>query len=81
VIGARLVFVEATYHSLTLDKWLATQRLTSNTITDALLAMAVAMVLARTASLRFRAHRLEAADSTRQPETVIPAVVAPAVQG
>jgi len=81
VIGARLVFVEATYHSLTLDKWLATQRLTSNTITDALLAMAVAMVLARTASLRFRAHRLEAGDSTRQPETVIPAVVAPAVQG
>jgi hypothetical protein len=43
--------------------------------------MAVAMVLARTASLRFRAHRLDAADSDRQPKTVIPAVVVPAAHG
>jgi hypothetical protein len=81
VIGARLVFVEATYHSHALDKWMATQRLTSDTITDALLAMAVAMVLARTASLRYRARRMDPANAGRSAKPIIPAVVAPAAHG
>jgi hypothetical protein len=79
VIGARLTFVEATYHSQALDKWLTTQHLTSDTITDALLAMAVAMVLARTASLRVRAHRLDAEGPDLQAPMAIPAVTGSAV--
>lgn len=81
VIGARLLFVEATYHSHALDNWLGTQRLTSDTITDALLGMAVAMVLARTASLRIRAHRLGSGDSDVRPTTPIPAMPVPAAHG
>ncbi len=81
VIGARLAFVYATYHSQSLDKWLATQRLTSDTITDALLFMAVAMVLARTASLRVRARRLDAEGPGLRPSTAIPAVTGPAAEG
>lgn len=77
VIGGRLVFVYATYHSVALDKWLATQRLSSDTITDALLFMAIAMVLARTASLRLRAHRLGADDSNLQPMAPIPLMTVP----
>jgi hypothetical protein len=79
VIAARLAFVYATNHSQSLDNWLSTQHLSSDTITDALLGMAVAMVLARTASLRIRAHRLGARDSdvrTTTPIPVVPAVVA-----
>jgi hypothetical protein len=80
VIAARLLFVYATYHSHAVDNWLRTQHLTSATVTDALLGMAVAMVLARTASLRIRAHRLErgASDLEPEPTTPKPAVSVPA---
>ena len=80
VIAARLLFVYATYHSHAVDNWLRTQHLTSATVTDALLGMAVAMVLARTASLRIRAHRLErgASDLEPEPTTPKPAVPVPA---
>jgi hypothetical protein len=81
VIGARLVFVYATYHSQALDNWLGTQHLTSDTITDALLGMAVAMVLARTASLRIHAHRLDGGKSDLGPTTPIPALPVPAAHG
>jgi hypothetical protein len=82
VIGARLVCVYATYHSQALDRWLTTRGLSSDTITDALLFMAVAMVLARTASLRVRAQRLHGADSdVLQPTMPIPAVTIPDAHG
>ena len=78
VIAARLAFVYATHHSQSLDNWLNTERLSSDTITDALLGMAVAMVLVRTASLRIRAHRLGGGGSDVRPTTPIPAVPVPA---
>ena len=81
VIAARLAFVYATHHSQSLDNWLNTERLSSDTITDALLGMAVAMVLVRTASLRIRAHRLGGGDSDVRPTTPIPAVPVPAAHG
>jgi hypothetical protein len=78
VVGARLAFVYATYHSLAVDRWLRTQHLSSDTVTDALLFMAIAMVLARTASLRIQARRLGISDSDLRPKPPVSAVIIPA---
>jgi hypothetical protein len=58
VIGARIGFAEATTHSHSLQVWLGTHRITSDAITDALIFMAVGMLLTRTATLRLRAAAL-----------------------
>jgi hypothetical protein len=55
VIGARLAFEDEAYTSHALDRWFATNSLSSNAITDALIFMAITMVLTRTAGLRVRA--------------------------
>ena len=72
VIGARIGFAEASSHSHSLQVWLGTHHITSDAITDALIFMAVGMLLARTATLRLRAAALPSApDAERavQPPT------------
>lgn len=58
VIGARIGSAEATSHSYSLQVWLGTHHITSDAITDALIFMAVGMLLTRTAVLRLRAATL-----------------------
>lgn len=60
VIGARIGFAEAASHSRSLQVWLGTHHITSDAITDALIFMAVGMLLTRTAALRLRAAALPA---------------------
>ena len=72
VIGARIGFAYATTHSHSVQAWLGTHHITSDAITDALIFMAVGMLLARTATLRLRAAALPSApDAERavQPPT------------
>jgi hypothetical protein len=68
VIGARIGFAEATSHSRSLQVWLGTHHITSDAITDALIFMAVAMLLVRTAALRVRASALPAAPALHARE-------------
>jgi uncharacterized transporter YbjL len=63
VIGARIGFAEAASHSRNLQVWLGTHHITSDAITDALIFMAVGMLLTRTATLRLRAAALPAGTS------------------
>jgi hypothetical protein len=58
VIGARIGFAEATSHSRSLQVWLGMHHITSDAITDALIFMAIGMLLTRTATLRLRAAAL-----------------------
>jgi hypothetical protein len=60
VIGARIGFAEATSHSRSLQVWLGTHHVTADAITDALIFMAIGMLLTRTATLRLRAAALSA---------------------
>jgi hypothetical protein len=60
VIGARIGFAYATSHSHSLQVWLGTHDITSDAVTDALIFMAVGMLLLRTATLRLRAAALPA---------------------
>lgn len=54
VIGARISFAWATTHSHSLQRWLYTQHVTANALTDALIFMAAGMLLARTGLLLAR---------------------------
>jgi len=60
VVGARAAFsIGATnWFPLQLDQWCLTHAVSGNAITDGLIAMALTMVLVRTASLGTRARRL-----------------------
>jgi hypothetical protein len=60
VIGARIGFAYATSHSRSVQVWLGTQHITSDAVTDALIFMAIGMLLTRTATLRLRAAALPA---------------------
>ena len=60
VIGARIGFAYATSHSHGVQVWLGTRHITSDAVTDALIFMAVGMLLLRTATLRLRASALPA---------------------
>jgi hypothetical protein len=60
VIAARLGFAYATSHSHSLQVWLGTHHITSDAVTDALIFMAVGMLLFRTGTLRLRAAALPA---------------------
>jgi len=60
VIGARITFAYATSHSRSVQVWLGTHHITSDAVTDALIFMAVGMLLTRTATLRLRAAALPA---------------------
>lgn len=61
VIGARIAFAYATSHSRGTQVWLATHHITSAAVTDALIFMAVGMLLIRTATLGLRAAALPVA--------------------
>jgi Domain of unknown function (DUF4062) len=50
VIGARIGFAYATSHSRSVQVWLGTHHITSDAVTDALIFMAVGMLLTRTAT-------------------------------
>ena len=56
---------------------LGTHQITSEILTDALTFMAAGMLLARTATLLARAHRLPGSTTARHPEHQ-PAVTSPA---
>lgn len=73
VIGARIGFAYAVSHSHHLQVWLGTQHITSAALTDALIFMAAGMLLARTAVLVARAHRLPAARTAEQAASYSPA--------
>jgi hypothetical protein len=60
VIGARIGFAYATSHSHGLQLWLGTHHITGDAVTDALIFMAVGMLLFRTGALRVRAIALRA---------------------
>jgi hypothetical protein len=68
VIGARIGFAEATSHSRTVQVWLGTHHITGDAVTDALIFMAVGMLLVRTGTLRLRAAALPAAPDPRAAE-------------
>jgi hypothetical protein len=74
VIGARIAFAYATVHSRSLQTWLGTHQITSDALTDALIFMAVGMLLARTATLVVRERVLPHADAAvvRAGRSVLP---------
>jgi hypothetical protein len=73
VIGARIGFAYATSHSRGLQVWLGTHHITAAALTDSLIFMAAAMLLARTFTLLARSRRLPPAlapAGTRQGQAV-----------
>jgi hypothetical protein len=66
VIGARTAFSYGSVHWFghQLDTWMAQHAVTSAALTDALLFMAIAMVVTRTAALALRARHLGPDDAT-----------------
>ena len=69
VIGARALFSYGAGHwfGTQLGSWLAASSIPSATITDALIFMAVAMLLTRTAGLAIRARSLPGGKTTAVP--------------
>ena len=61
VIGARIGFAYATGHAHSVQVWLGTHHITSDSLTVALILMAAGMLLARTGTLMFRARALPSA--------------------
>jgi hypothetical protein len=78
VIGARIGFAYATSHSRGVQVWLGTHHVTSDAVTDALIFMAVGMLLTRTAALRLRAAALPAGAPPAAPAMQPPAASSPA---
>jgi hypothetical protein len=66
VVGARIAFSYGSVHWFgpQLDRWMSQHAVTSAAITDALLFMAIAMVVTRTAGLALRARNLGPDDAT-----------------
>lgn len=66
VIGARAAFTYGSHHwfASQLGHWMVSNAITGDAITDALIFMAVTMVLTRTVALFVRARRLPAATSS-----------------
>lgn len=66
VVGARAAFSYGSVHWFgpQLDRWMIQHAVTSAAITDALLFMAIAMVVTRTAGLALRARNLGPGDAT-----------------
>ena len=58
VVSTRIGFAYATSHSRYLQVWLFTHHITADAVTDALIVMAVGMLVSRTALLRLRTAKL-----------------------
>ena len=58
VVSTRIGFAYATSHSRHLQVWLFTHHITADAVTDALIVMAVGMLVSRTALLRLRTAKL-----------------------
>lgn len=73
VVGARVGFAYAVYHSHSVQRWVGTHHITGNAITDALIFMAVGMLLVRTAALGIRRAALPGDDPAAERITRSPA--------
>jgi hypothetical protein len=74
VIGARTAFSYGSAHWFgpQLDRWMNNHNVTSAAITDALLFMAIAMIITRSLGLAVRAHRLAPTTATIRTSATTP---------
>jgi hypothetical protein len=74
VIGARAAFSYGSDHwfSSQLTHWMVTHHVTADAITDALIFMAVAMLLTRTVAMAIRARRIASVGSDDGPRLLQP---------
>jgi hypothetical protein len=66
VVGARIYFTYAAQHTFheQIGRWMLTNQITVNALTDGLIFLAIAMLLARTGTLAARARRITARRTT-----------------
>jgi hypothetical protein len=66
VVGARIYFTYAAQHTFheQIGRWMLTNQITVNALTDGLIFLAIAMLLARTGTLAARARRVGARRTT-----------------
>ncbi len=74
VVGARIWFAYASQHEFTaqIGHWMVANQVTVNALTDGLIFLSVAMILARTGSLITRSRRLSADRAHRAVRSSVP---------